>query len=195
MTARPRLTTRFRATTSPSPMIGWRPLSVRGAYPPRQPRNAEAPPGGPAARIAADCIRFGLTGNARDDLVAPVRFHRLLRRGRPCTTWCRRRLAPHPTACGIRFLCLNANIARQFELYRTPGSPASASRWPDRGKRPAARQPRRAGFALRQLHLFARTARCGGVSVGCRKLLRVRGGAYFFLPGIRALRYLASAGN
>ncbi len=58
----------------------------------------------------------------RDDLVASTRFHRLLRRGREYGT----RLTPQDALDpgpareerGLHFICLVANIARQFEFVQ-----------------------------------------------------------------------------
>ena len=60
--------------------------------------------------------------NLQDDLIAASRFHRLLRRGREFGTAlppeeAMRADAPDPYA-GLHFICLNANIARQFEFIQ-----------------------------------------------------------------------------
>ena len=65
----------------------------------------------------------GSTKGFRDDLMSPVRFHRILRRGReygpalsPADA-----LQPAPRAepeRGLHFICLNANIGRQFEFLQ-----------------------------------------------------------------------------
>ena len=59
---------------------------------------------------------------SEDDAIASARFHRILRRGREYGEQIDRNSAldpatPDPQA-GIHFLCLNANIARQFEFVQ-----------------------------------------------------------------------------
>src|SRR5947209_16639595 len=65
----------------------------------------------------------------QDDAVASARFHRILRRGREYGHKLELTAALAPTALdrpandkenetGIQFLCLNANIARQFEFVQ-----------------------------------------------------------------------------
>jgi Dyp-type peroxidase family len=112
--------------------------------------------------------------------------HRLIRRGREYGP----QSATGPSANderGLHFLCLNASIGRQFEFVQHTwlNNPAFAglqgSPDPIVGPRaPAA-------------DLFS----CPALPVRHRLLelptfTRVRGGSYLFLPGIRALRYLAT---
>ena len=95
---------------------------------------------------------------------------------------------------GLRFLCLNANITRQFEfvqnawLARTKFDGLAEESDPLLGNRePIPGCPATDGFSL---------PRQGSVRQRLAKLppfVMVRGGAYFFLPGIRALRYLAGS--
>ena len=59
----------------------------------------------------------------RDDLIASTRFHRILRRGREYGPGLSREdaLRPAPPADperGLHFICLNANISRQFEFVQ-----------------------------------------------------------------------------
>lgn len=134
----------------------------------------------------------------RDDLVASTRFHRLLRRGRrygpPLTV--DEALAPGAAdeARGLHFVCLVANIARQFEFVQNAwmssvkfdglgdeSDPLVGSREPLQGC------PVTDRFSIPQDGGPPR--RIGGLP----RFVTVRGGAYFFLPGIRALRYIAGA--
>ena len=98
-------------------------LSVRRARAPRQPaqrRLSRAPDRdsrGWSRRSAS--ARDGF----RDDLMSSVRFHRILRRGREYGPGSRRAeaLAPAPPddpERGLHFICLNANISRQFEFLQ-----------------------------------------------------------------------------
>jgi len=158
------------------------------------PRNADMPggPGGAISRLIR-IAGFGRHG-IRDDLVAPARFHRILRRGRPYGPTS----APEEAAVagngerGIRFVCLNANIARQFEFVQNAwmigtkfaglldeSDPILGNRQPVPGC------PATDGFTYSREGAVRRRLR------GLPQFVTVRGGAYFFLPGLRALRYLA----
>ena len=160
------------------------------------PRNADLPGGttvfvGRLLRV----LGFGIPG-PRSDLVAAVRFHRILRCGREYGTFLTQddalRPAPAEEDRGLRFICLNANITRQFEfvqnawLARTKFDGLAEESDPLLGNRePIPGCPATDGFSIPQP---------GSVRKRLTKLppfVTVRGGAYFFLPGIRALRYLA----
>jgi deferrochelatase/peroxidase EfeB len=162
------------------------------------PRNADLPPGGRGLLSRLKRI-LGFDAEARAlDLVASTRFHRLLRRGREYGA----RLtleqaltdAPITGESGLHFICLAANIGRQFEFVQNAwivgtkfsglqneGDPLLGHRQPGPDGQPTDRfsMPRRDGP---DQHLC-----------GLPQFVTVRGGAYFFLPGIRALRYLATA--
>jgi Dyp-type peroxidase family len=111
------------------------------------------------------------------------RRHRLLRRGRT--------YSGYPTQGGsergVHFMCLNANLARQYEFVQHSwvNDPAfnRLARADDplvgtRGAGPATFvEP---GWPVRRRHHDV------------PKFVQVRGGGYFFLPGVAALRYLAS---
>ena len=119
----------------------------------------------------------------RDDLISSSRFHRVIRRGRPYGGVSRR----------IRFVCLNANIApRQFEFIQNAWIVSAKFNAVDHEADPLlgnrepfpATQPTDT-FSLPQP--FGPNRRVTGLP----RFVTVRGGAYFFLPGIRALRFLA----
>ncbi|HEY1382771.1 MAG TPA: hypothetical protein VGF43_04105 [Dongiaceae bacterium] len=138
---------------------------------------------------------LGLTGTAEDDRIASARFHRLLRRGREYGTALPPAEAAHASGdgaeAGLHFLCLNGNLARQFEFVQgawmasakfagmsSEQDPLLGNRVPfpsaqptDRFTRPHADGPCRVSKALPQF-------------------ITVRGGAYFFLPGIRSLDWI-----
>jgi Dyp-type peroxidase family len=105
--------------------------------------------------------------------------HRLLRRGRNYTAGDER---------GLYFACLNTNIARQYEFVQhswlnDPGFNGLV------GVEDPLVGPRVHGPST-----FVAPARPVRRRVtGLPQFVRPRGGAYFFLPGLRALRYLASA--
>jgi len=116
--------------------------------------------------------------------------HRILRRGRPYGM----RMADPPgpgqaegDERGLLFICLNTDIERQFEFVqhtwlqnRTFGGlydevDAVVGTQPEGGGR----------FTVQRQPVRNRVE-------GIGNFVTVKGGAYFFLPGLRALRYLAS---
>ena len=171
------------------------------------PRNADLPPGTPSSllgrlsrTLALDRLFNDGGVNIHKDRVASTRFHRLVRRGReygPKLTQAQR-MEPAQDGeapSGLHFICLNANIGRQFEFIqsawiqntafdglRDESDPLLGNREPVSGC-PAAKISLPDSGGLR--HQFNDVPR----------FTTVRGGAYFFLPGIRALRYLARAGR
>ena len=164
------------------------------------PRNADLPDGavGPLSRLVR-ILGYG-TRYPRDDVIAPTRFHRLLRRGRPYGAFVPdgEALKPGPPDedIGLRFICLNANISRQFEFVQTAwvtgtkfGGLTQESDPLLGNRQPVAGCPVTDFFSLPQ---------ASGASLRLHQVpqfVTVRGGAYFFLPSLSALRYLASLGN
>jgi Dyp-type peroxidase family len=110
----------------------------------------------------------------------PRNRHRVLRRARSYG-------APADAGRGLLFLCLNADFERQFEFIHQnwindPGFGGLAEELdPLVGAR-----NRRGGGVFTIQGLPAPTRICG-----LPQFVFVRGGEYFFLPGINALRYLA----
>src|SRR6266853_283054 len=160
------------------------------------PRNTDFPgrPTGLAKLITM--LGFGPRG-FRDDLMSAVRFHRILRRGREYGPELlpENALAPAPPndlERGLHFICLNANILRQFEFLQnawtmnTKFSGLTDENDPLVGIREAISGRSSAdNFTL---------PKDGGLRrrvSGLPQFVTVRGGAYFFLPGLRALRYFA----
>jgi deferrochelatase/peroxidase EfeB len=162
------------------------------------PRNADLPPGAPGI-LSRLCRMLGFNAAALEqDLVASTRFHRLLRRGRKYGA----DAASAPSATeyspgadtGLHFICLAANIKRQFEFVQSAwligskfagltgeSDPLLGHRLPDLAGFPTD------GFSIPQ---------ADGPDRRLSRLpqfVTVLGGAYFFLPGIRALRYLTTA--
>ncbi len=139
--------------------------------------------------------------NLRDDLTASARFHRILRRGREYGAKLSPEQALEPAVTdaeksGLRFICLNANITRQFEIVQsawlmsTKFDGLTEESDPLLGNRaPIAGCPFTDVFSI---------PRSGGLRrriKGMPHFVRVRGGGYFFLPSIRALRYVANLGG
>lgn len=160
------------------------------------PRTGDYPPGvdGPISRLIRT-LGFGRRHD-HDDLVASARFHRILRRGRAYGTT----LSPEeairsdaPDADrGLHFVALGANISRQFEFVQNAwavspkfaGLPTESD--PLLGNREALLDGAPTDrFTMPQ---GQGPARCLS---GIPQFVTVRGGAYFFMPGISALRYLA----
>jgi Dyp-type peroxidase family len=149
------------------------------------PRNADLPPGWPDP-ISRLVRRLGFGSSAlRNDLIASTRFHRLLRRGREYGG------APGEDA-GLHFICLGANIARQFEFVQ--GAWLAGTKF---DAIPGEGDPllghRLVGADGMPTDGFSMPAASGPDRrlTGLPQFVTVQGGAYFFLPGIRALRYLS----
>ncbi len=166
------------------------------------PRNGDFPATtrGPLRRFLR-VLGFGQR-DFRDDLVSSTRFHRLVRRGREygpdAPLSAAEALQPAPAGeeeRGLHFIGLNANIGRQFEFVQNAWLMGSkfAGLGGERdallGYQPAAPgSPPTNEITLPGPNGVARRI------TGIPPLVTVRGGAYFFLPGLRALRYLARAG-
>jgi deferrochelatase/peroxidase EfeB len=160
------------------------------------PRNADLPRGecGWLGRLVR---ALGLSARARAlDLVASTRFHRLLRRGREYGVAVSQERAlngpPNETESGLQFMCLGANIERQFEFVQSAWVASakfdglSDQADPLLGNRLSGPGDSRSdAFSIPQSD--APDQRLSGLP----PFITVRGGAYFFLPGIRALRYLS----
>ena len=142
---------------------------------------------------------LGLPASAfQDDVVSSVRFHRILRRGREFgpSLSVDEALRPAPADDpdrGLYFICLNANISRQFEFIQnawmtsTKFSALTGESDPLLGNRLHTADGRVTnGFTMPARGLRHRISELPS-------FVTVRGGAYFFLPGVRALRYLAGA--
>jgi len=160
------------------------------------PRNADLPPGsnGLFARLLHK-LGFG-NARYRDDVVASTRFHRMLRRGREYGP----KLSPGEAVAdgpdsgehGIHFICIVANILRQFEFVQnswvmnTKFDAMTEESDPLLGKREGI-----AGCPL--VNTFSLPQETGARTriMDVPQFITVRGGAYFFLPSLSALRYLA----
>ena len=163
------------------------------------PRNGDMP----APQVSGLKRALALVGlgdrTLQSDAKASSRFHRILRRGReygvpPALA----PSVPEATAtgpCGIHFICLAANLARQFEFLQSAwimstkfdamtdeSDPLLGSRQPLPGI------PSTGTFSIQ------RAAGPSEKLSGLPRFVNVRGGAYFFLPSLSAIRYLASLG-
>jgi Dyp-type peroxidase family len=162
------------------------------------PRNTDYP-GRPTGlrRILAD---LGLLPRVfADDLVSSVRFHRILRRGREYGPGLSPQDAlrpppPNEEERGLHFICLNGNIGRQFEFLQNAWMTSSkfagltGENDPLIGIRDAIRGcPAADAFTWPTEDGLARRVN------GLPQFVTVRGGGYFFMPGLGALRFLATS--
>lgn len=106
--------------------------------------------------------------------VAVGKRHRILRRGRTRT----------PDDPGLHFICLGASLARQFEFIQ--------GTWCDNPKFAGLHEDRDPIVTARPDQTFRVPGRPVRTRyTGIPNFVTVVGGAYFFLPGVRALRWLA----
>ncbi len=129
--------------------------------------------------------------------LAVANRHRLLRRGReygpPLTS--EEALANVPPAAaaedrGLHFICLNANLARQFEFVQHTwvNDRHFNGLYDDVDPIGAHLTPEDCTFTIPAEPVRTRVK-------DVPSFISVRGGAYFFMPGIRAIRYLATLGG
>lgn len=163
------------------------------------PRNADLPPGS-TELIGRLLHTLGFDNPGyRDDVIASTRFHRLLRRGREYGPG----LSPDQAVAdgpdtgehGIHFICIAANILRQFEFVQNAwimGTKFDALTEESDSllgnREPIAGCPFTNTFSVPQE---------SGVRTRITDLPQfviVRGGAYFFMPSLSAVRYLAAIG-
>jgi deferrochelatase/peroxidase EfeB len=155
------------------------------------PRNADLPEG-TRGMIGKLLRTLGFDReHTHGDLLSSTRFHRILRRGRAYegqldqTTGAERER-------GLLFIALNANISRQFEFIQTSWIANSKFNGLDEDDPLIGGRKRLITGA--PINYFTRpldnglTRRLHDVP----QFVMVRGGAYFFLPGLAALRYIAA---
>jgi Dyp-type peroxidase family len=114
-------------------------------------------------------------------------LHRIMRRGRvygpPLDP-----LSPDDgQERGLFFICVNANIERQFEFlqHQWSNNPKFAGLYDERDPLIGAQEDDGGSFTIQQSPIRKQVHRLP-------RFVTVRGGAYFFLPGIRALKLLAT---
>jgi deferrochelatase/peroxidase EfeB len=165
------------------------------------PRNSDLPYGTTNAIMKLiRLLGFG-SRSARDGLPASARFHRLLRRGREYGRGLEPEDALQPAPSGqasdergLRFVCLGASLLRQFEFVQASWLESSKfdgltdESDPLVGNRVALE----GGVPTNQFSLPQSDGPPRHVC-GLPRFVTVRGGAYFFLPGLSALRYIACA--
>ena len=145
-------------------------------------------------------LGFGET-SLHEDLAAAVRFHRILRRGREYGPGLSpgealQAAPPSDPERGLHFIALSANIERQFEfvqnawMARTKFDGLSEESDPLLGNREPVQ-----GCPFTNTFSIPQAGRVRKRLMEMPQFVTVRGGAYFFLPGIRALRYFSKAGD
>ena len=160
------------------------------------PRNADLPASN--GLLGRMLHRLGFCNPGfRDDVIASTRFHRMLRRGREYGP----ALSPADAVAdgpdtgehGIHFICVVANILRQFEFVQnswiisTKFDALTEESDPLLGNRqPVEGTPFTNTFSL-PCEMEPRTR-----IMNVPQFITVRGGAYFFLPSLSALRYLVT---
>lgn len=130
--------------------------------------------------------------------IAVNKRHQLLRRGRAYGEPVAASMNPEEILQkeatgerGLFFICINANISRQFEFVQQTwiNNPKFSGLYNDAdplvGFRDAGQKGRTDIFTEQAEPIRKRFT-------GLPEFVTVRGGAYFFLPGLKAIRYLAS---
>jgi Dyp-type peroxidase family len=161
------------------------------------PRNSDFPERRPnVLRKLMIMLGFGPKG-FYDDLTSSVRFHRILRRGREYGSELLPEEAlqpapPNESPRGLHFICLNANISRQFEFLQnawiknTKFSGTTGESDPLLGNRESIPGcPATGNFTIPGDGKLRRRVS------GLPQFVTIRGGGYFFLPSLRALSYFA----
>lgn len=149
------------------------------------PRTGDIP-GGRRGLLHYLLVTLGLWGTVRDDVIAPSRYHRLLRRGRP--------YGKAGTEQGLHFIALQSNLTRHFEFIQNAWlmNPAFAGLSQEADPLTGNRELYQGGIPTDN---FTRPRAEGPCTryTGIPRFVTVEGGAYFFLPGLRALKYIAGA--
>ncbi len=157
------------------------------------PRNGDLP-SPPVTGIQRMLTLAGLENKTlHSDAKASSRFHRILRRGREFAS----SRSEDPSGVrsavqGLHFLCLNANLARQFEFLQSAWimSTKFDALTDESDPLLGSREPI-AGAGATDSFSTAGPQGSRQTFTGLPRFVRVRGGAYFFLPSLPAIQYLA----
>ena len=158
------------------------------------PRTADIP-GGTQGFVSWGLRMLGfLHGGPREDLVSSSRFHRILRRGRSYGDFVDREASADSSELeiGLHFIGLNASISRQFEFIQNAwlANPTFDGMSGETDPLLGNRLNFPAGHGTDAFTMPQASGPCRRIS-GLPQFVTVRGGGYFFLPGLRALRFLA----
>jgi Dyp-type peroxidase family len=126
----------------------------------------------------------------KKDSITTVRRHRMIRRGRPYGALIADRYAADDQPRGLLFLTLNANIERQFEFLQNAwiSAPNFAGLYDEADPMLGGRTENAGAFTLPKCPVRERRT-------GVTTHVTVKGGGYFFMPGLAALRYLTNMQN
>lgn len=137
--------------------------------------------------------RDALEGTPEDAVVVSNR-HRILRRGRPYGAPVSRSLdvdeilnaEEEQGEVGLHFICLNTDISRQFEfvLHTWINNPKFGGLYSDADPIMGRHDANGGTFTIQGDPVRQRVT-------NLEKFVEVRGGEYFFLPGLRALNFIA----
>lgn len=124
----------------------------------------------------------------KKDSIMTVKRHRIVRRGRPYGASIMDRYTPDGQPRGLVFVALNANIERQFEFLQNAwiSSPNFAGLYDEADPLLGGRTENAGVFSVPKCPVRERRS-------GIMPHVTVMGGAYFFMPGLAALRYLAES--
>jgi Dyp-type peroxidase family len=124
----------------------------------------------------------------KTDSITTVKRHRVMRRGRPYGLRIADRFTPDGQSRGLVFAALNANIERQFEFIQSAwiSSPNFAGLYDEADPMLGGRTQSAGVFTMPKCPVRDRRT-------GILTKVQIKGGAYFFMPGLAALRYLAAA--
>ncbi|MEL6143308.1 MAG: Dyp-type peroxidase, partial [Bacteroidota bacterium] len=146
------------------------------------------------AHIRRTNPRDALEGTFADSIKTSNR-HRLLRRGRPYGKPLSSKFdideilaaKDNHEEVGLHFICLNADLGRQFEFVQNTwvNNTKFAGLYSDSDPLIGNQHSDHNTFTIQRAPIRERITEM-------KSFVNVRGGAYFFLPGLRALRYLAS---
>ena len=136
-------------------------------------------------------------GPGTEKSIAVSKHHRILRRGReygkpinPGDLFSVKPPAGEEQDRGLHFICFCANIARQFEFIQHTwiNNPNFDGLYDDTDPILGVHSPNGGTFTIQANPVRKRVT-------GLPRFISVLGGAYFFMPGISAFRYLANLGR
>lgn len=138
------------------------------------------------AHIRRTNPRDALPGGLEASIIVSRR-HRILRRGRPYGPPLDVMTRDDGVQRGLAFLCVNANLRRQFEFIQQAwaANPKFAELADEDDPIIGQRAFTRSVFTMPGEPVRRRVT-------GLPTFVTLRGGGYFFVPGVRVLRYLAS---
>jgi Dyp-type peroxidase family len=172
-------------------------LNDRFGYHEADPHGYKCPPG---SHIRRSNPRDALEPGPRVVSAKNSNLHRIVRRGRAYGAPIAASMEPADILNagepegerGLHFLCFNADIARQFEFVRQNwvNSPKFEGLFynasdPITGVQDPRHKEYTDTFTIPAMPIRQRVT-------GLKQFVDVRGGAYFFMPGIQAIKYLAS---